>query len=116
MAVTVSAVVNPKSVNSPVVNTKSVNSRSFDITATADGDTTADIVHGIHGIVDPNKELRISFEPLNAKATVSAWFVTSRDQNTDGTTVRVSKGTGTGSGDVGAQVRVHIQRLHSLID
>jgi len=106
MAVTISTVINPKSVNT----------RSFDVTATADADTTADITHGIAGLSDPDKELRIHIEPLNAAAYTSQWFVASRDQGGDKTAVRLTKGTGTGSGNAGAQVRIHVQRIHSLVD
>jgi hypothetical protein len=100
---------------SPVVNANSVNTRSFDIIASADADTNADIVHGIAGLVTPDQELKITFEPLLSNAWVSQWSVASRDQGATKTTVRVTKGTGVGSGNAGNQVRVHIQRIHSLV-
>lgn len=85
-------------------------SRSFDVTATADADTTINITHGITGATASN--LKVCFEPLLANHYVSTWTVTARTS----TTITLTKGTATGSGNASAQTRVHIWREHSITD
>lgn len=85
-------------------------SRSFDVTATADADTTVAITHNITGATASN--LKVCFEPLLAAHYTSQWTVTGRTS----TTVTLTKGTGSGSGNASAQTRVHIWREHSITD
>lgn len=77
-----------------------------DIIATADADTTATIPHGLGAA--PAEVY--TTELLQAPAALSAWAVTT----IDATNVVLTKGTGAGSGNAGAQVRVVIKRPHSI--
>lgn len=78
---------------------------TFDVTATADADTTHAIAHGLG--VDPDL---VILEPLSSNAGLSLWFVPSHDA----TNVNITKGTGAGSGNASAQLRVHVIKLHSI--
>lgn len=72
------------------------------IIATADADTTATIPHGM-GVVPRT----VILTPLlQAPAAVSEWAVTT----IDATNVVLTKGTGVGSGNAGAQMQVEIRR------
>ncbi|MCI0402693.1 MAG: hypothetical protein L0212_04125 [Acidobacteria bacterium] len=74
-----------------------------DVTATVDADTTATIPHGMDGAVK-----MVTIVPLlQAPAAVSEWAVTTQD----GTNIVLTKGTGVGSGNAGAQLRVFIEKL-----
>ena len=84
------------------------------VIATADGDTTATITHNFGLSAD---EIAAGWPAvvitplLQAVAVVSAWAVTSVTTNT----VVLTKGVGAGSGNVGAQLRVSVQRPHSIV-
>lgn len=77
-----------------------------DIIATADGDTTATITHGLVGTPQD-----IQITPLlQAPAAASGWAATTINS----TQVVLTKGTGAGSGNAGAQVRVIVRVPHSI--
>jgi len=76
-----------------------------DVTATADADTTATIPHGM---ASAPKE--VSLLPLLAAAYTSAWTAA-----IDSTNVTLTKGTGGGSGNASAQLRVIIALPHSIV-
>lgn len=98
-------------VNVTTVNPSGVLRRSFDVEATADGDTGATITHGLPGVTPTNT--MVIYEPLTAVgAGLSFWHT-----NTLGaTTLTVDKATTAGTGAAGAQVRVHIIQVHSIIE
>ncbi len=74
-----------------------VNVREFDIIATADGDTTVVIPHGLQ------QTPFLSLTPLlQAPAGFSQWAATAIDD----TDVTLTKSTAAGSGNAGAQVRL----------
>lgn len=76
------------------------------VEATADADTTATIPHTL-GVVPA----LVSIVPLAAAFFTSQWRVTT----IDAVNVVLTKGTGVGSGAAGAQVRVNIERPHSIV-
>lgn len=85
--------------------------RSFDVTATADGDTGLTITHGLAtrpgglAILSPDTEIKVDFEPLlSTPASLSGWSCTARGA----TTFTLAKTTATGSGNASPQVRVHV--------
>jgi hypothetical protein len=94
MAVTVTA-----------VSPQGTNTKAFTVIATADGDTTATIVHGF-GVAP----FDVSFVPLLAAAYTSVWTVTT----IDATNVVLTKGTGAGSGNASPQLRVTLALPHSI--
>lgn len=78
----------------------------WDVIATADADTTATITHGLIGTPQD-----IQITPLlQAPAAVSLWAVTTINS----TQVVLTKGTGVGSGNAGAQLRVIARVPHSI--
>ncbi len=81
------------------------NSRVVDIEATADGDTTATIAHGLAAAPTD-----VTVTMLVAAARISAWAVTT----IDATNVVLTKTTTAGSGAAGVQARCIIARPHSL--
>ena len=93
MAVTVTAVL------------AGTNTKSWDITATADGDTSASITHGLGAA-----PALVYLAPLLAQAYTSQWQVTS----VSSTVITLTKGTASGSGNASAQVRVYADRPHSI--
>lgn len=85
---------------------------SANVIATADADTTAVITHNL-GL--SAAELSAGFPlvdvtPLLAAAYTSQWAVTGAMANA----VTLTKGTGAGSGNAAAQIRVQISRPHSI--
>lgn len=72
------------------------------VIATADADTTATIPHGMG--VTPREVVLMPL--LQAPAAVSDWAVTTKDA----TNVVLTKGTGVGSGNAGAQIEAIIKR------
>lgn len=81
-------------------------SHIVDIIATADADTTATIPHTLGAA-----PAEVYITPLlQAPAAVSEWAATT----IDATNVVLTKGTGAGSGNAGAQLRVVIKRPHSI--
>lgn len=76
-----------------------------DVAASADGDTTATIPHGLGAV--PGE---VSILPLTEAGTISAWRATT----IDATNVVMTKGTTSGSGAAPAQLRVTIKRPNSL--
>lgn len=78
----------------------------WNIEATADGDTTATITHGLNGTPQD-----IQLTPLlQAPALLSGWAVTTINS----TQVVLTKATTTGSGSAGAQLRVIVRVPHSI--
>ena len=75
-------------------------------TATADADTGGTIAHGLGAA-----PLTWGYtEILQASAAVSAWAITA-----DATNLTLTKGTGVGSGNAGAQIRVYAELPHSIV-
>lgn len=93
MSVTVTTVVNQP------------NTKVFEVEADADGDTTATIPHGLTVIPE-----FVDIVALALEYYLSEWRVTT----IDATNVVLTKETTAGSGAAGAQVRVNVQRPHSL--
>lgn len=77
----------------------------FDVTATADADTGGDVTHGL-GIV-PEVYWMV---PLLAAYYTSVWTITA----VSSTVVTVTKGTAVGSGTANAQMRLFVERPHTL--
>ena len=100
MAVTVTAVAQATGFNPRA--TTSV----WDITATADGDTTATITHGLIGTP---QDVQLTPQ-LVAPALLSGWAVTGYSA----TTVTLTKATTANSGNAGIQVRAIVRVPHSL--
>ena len=73
--------------------------------ATADADTTLTIPHGFSAA-----PVNVSFVPLLAAGVTSAWTLTT----IDATNLVLTKGTGAGSGNAGAQIRVTAALPHSV--
>lgn len=96
--------------SAPAGDTTGEFSRSFDVTATLDADTTVAITHNLTGATSTN--LKVCFEPLLAVAYTAAWTVTARTS----TTVTLTKSTAASSSSGSAQVRVHIWREHSITE
>lgn len=82
------------------------NMRIFDVEATADGDTTATIAHGLSFTPDVYSLTSLQQAP----GAASAWAVTS----VNGTNIVLTKSTAAGSGAAGAQVRLFVGRWHSI--
>lgn len=76
------------------------------VIATADADTTATIPHGFG-----SAPFDVSIDPLLAQFYTSVWTITT----IDATNIVLTKGTGAGSGNAGAQVRVTARVPHSLV-
>lgn len=87
---------------------------SANVIATADADTTAVITHNMALTA---AELAAGFPLvtilplLQAVGALSEWAMTAKDANT----CTFTKGTGAGSGNAGAQLRVVVQRPHTII-
>lgn len=77
-----------------------------DVVASADADTSATITHNFG--VAPREALIENL--LNAIAAASDWAVTTRST----TQVVLTKSTAVGSGNAGAQIRVHIKIPHTV--
>lgn len=80
--------------------------KSWDVIATADADTTIVIPHGFG-----SAPLKVDSQELSAPGRVSAWFLA----GVTSTEITFTKGTGTGSGAVAAQLRVYAELPHSLV-
>lgn len=78
-----------------------------DVIATADGDTTATITHGL--AASP-KEITLTQLISQALTALSAWSATVPGA----TTSTLTKLTSTGSGNAGAQLRCTIKTPHSI--
>lgn len=76
-----------------------------DVAASADGDTTATIPHGLGAVPQS-----ISFVPRTAAGLLSTWIFTSADA----TNVVLTKSTAVGSGAAPVQLRVTINRPHTI--
>ncbi len=77
-----------------------------DVQATADADTTATIPHGLGAV-----PLEVFVTELQqVEAAISAWAATT----IDATNVVLTKGVGAGSGAAGAQIRVVVNRPHTI--
>lgn len=87
----------------PVVN--NANYKSWTVEATADGDTTANIAHGMGVAPD-----LIVLTPMVAAARLSLWVATA-----DATNIAIAKATTGGSGAAGAQLKVVAARPHSIM-
>jgi hypothetical protein len=85
-----------------------------DVVATADADTTATITHnfGLSAAELASGDPRIILTPTLSQAltALSAWAVTTVATNS----ITLTKLTSTGSGNASAQLRVSIQRPHSI--
>jgi hypothetical protein len=73
-----------------------------DVTATADGDNTVDIVHGLSSVPQV-----VILMPLKAEAALANWYVAVMDA----TKVTLTKGVTTATGVAGASLRVVIKRI-----
>ncbi len=86
-----------------------IGSRSWDIIATADADTTLVIAHGqtfADAVNDPLERVRVTLEPRGVKAYTQNWFVAS----IDATNLTLTKSSvAVGTGDAASQVRVHFE-------
>lgn len=85
------------------------------VIATADADTTATITHNFGtsaGDLAAGRPIVILEPLLQASAGLSLWAFTSKTTNT----VVCTKSTAVGSGNAGAQIRVHVLRPHSIIE
>lgn len=81
--------------------------RTFTVTATADADaTTGAIAHGLPAAPD-----LIELRPIDPAARISLWVVTA----VDATNITLGKATTAGSGAAGAQLRVTLGVLHSIV-
>lgn len=83
------------------------------IIADADGDAAAVVTHNMAiSVADLAAGLpSVVLEPgPNAAAQLSLWIVTAKDANT----VTVGKTVVGGSGNVAAQLRVHVRRPHTI--
>lgn len=80
--------------------------KTVDVVADSDADTQAVITHGMG--VTP---VVAGLEPEDAAARLSDWIVLSRSSSQ----VVIGKTTDTGSGTTNAQVRVHLQKPHSIV-
>lgn len=104
----VAGIVAPLPVNFP----NGYNTVRGTVAATADGDTTAAVVHnfglsvGALALGQPEVQLI----PLKTQFYTSVWIAV----YTDGNTVTLTKGTGGGSGVAGAQLGFAIRRPHSI--
>jgi len=85
-------------------------SRTWDVIATADADTTITITHGLTGITDANANVVLT--PLTAAGTLSTWQRTS----VSAADLVLTKSTAVGSGAAPAQLRVHFYKHHSIDD
>lgn len=81
----------------------------FDVTATADADTTTgSVAHGLGAV-----PLSVIITPLVSQAltALSAWAVTTLD----GTNIALTKLTSAGSGNASPQLRVEVSLPHSVV-
>ncbi len=83
---------------------------TFDVTATADADSSVEITHGISGVDAADTQLKVTLEPIRPEFYLSNWYVSARSA----TTITLTKDTQTGSGHASAQARVHIERVHTI--
>lgn len=84
-----------------------INTHVSDITATADGDTTATVPHGLGAV----PSIVLLTELAQAAGALSAWAATT----IDATNVVCTKSTAVGSGAAGAQLRMTAMLPHSII-
>ena len=82
-------------------------SRTYDITATADADTTSTFTHNL-GVIPAE----VIITPILAKGITGDWSFTSA---TTTQVVITKNNVGVGSGDPAAQVRVTVRVPHSII-
>lgn len=85
-------------------------SRTWDVTATADADTTITIPHGLSGVTGATANL--SLVPLSPVSVLSSWWLDS----INGTNLVLSKDVVVGSGAPTPQLRVHLWVNHSIVD
>lgn len=85
-------------------------SRTWDVTATADADTTITFAHGLSGVTSANANL--SLTALTAAGALATW----QRGTVDATNVTLNKSTAVGSGAAPVQLRVHLWVNHSIID
>lgn len=82
--------------------------KTYDVTATADLDTTLAITHGLGTTPD-----QVMLTPTLGAGVLSEW---SADWTTSATVTTLTKnGTGMGSGNTDPQIFCNIQVLHSII-
>src|SRR5512137_283290 len=95
------------------------NMKVYEVAASADGDTTATIAHGITCIGADNAakdawakaNILPILIPLTAAAQISLWIAA-----VDRTNVTLTKGTGAGSGAAPVQLRVGIWKVFSMLE
>ena len=85
--------------------TASVNTKVYTIIATADADTTATITHGFGAT-----PAVVALTPLLGQFYTSAWFASAQNASE----IVLTKGTGVGSGNAGAQAQVTLSRPHTI--
>lgn len=79
--------------------------KTFTVVATADGDTTAVVNHNFGTTPET-----VVITPLLDAGHTSRWFVSAKAANS----VTLTKGTGVGSGNAGAQIEVLVQKIHTI--
>lgn len=89
---------------SSVAVVNNANYKSWNIIATADGDTTLVIAHGFGAIPDA-----VFLTPLTAAGRLSDWIAA-----TDATNITLTKTTVGSSGAAPAQLKVVAMRPHSI--
>lgn len=90
-----------------------VNAVVSTVIATADADTTATITHnfGLSASELSNGFPIVIITPLLSNAITSGWYASAVATNS----ITLTKGTGAGSGNAGAQIRVTVLRPHTII-
>lgn len=96
--------------NSEIASSRGTFGVSYEVTATADADTTSTFAHGIAGLTNENARINIANLSL-VGGVKSKWYVST----IDGTNVVLTKDTAVGSGDPSPQIRVTIERRHSIV-
>ena len=82
-----------------------VDFKSWDIIASADGDTGGSVTHGFG-----EAPADVYLTPLLAAGVTAEWFVSAISASV----ITLTKGTATGSGTANAQVRLYARRPHSI--
>lgn len=113
MAVSLTYIVPNTGATPPTVNNFAGALMIVDVIASADGDTTATIPH-LMGSANPpgsTPPLKVTITPLISQAltALSAWTAATGAAN-----VVLTKLASTGSGNAGAQLRVHIEKPNSI--